>query len=136
MRGGCGCLGGELDRSSVPASACLAHALRCTPGQGTYPRSSWTHWFAPASSSMIHRYTIGTYELLRNIDEHTTFCLNQEMKSGLPAPAPSERRVSCSCEVGSLARNLYNFLPRPPHVITRRLDKFHDFRTSFAFYII
>ena len=35
-----------------------------------------------------------------------------------------------------LARNLLNFLPQPPHAITRRLDKFRDFRTSFAFYII
>ena len=35
-----------------------------------------------------------------------------------------------------LARNLLNFLPQPPHAITRRLDKFRDFWTSFAFYII
>ena len=35
-----------------------------------------------------------------------------------------------------LARKLLNFLPQPLHAMTRHLNKFHDFRTSFAFYII
>ena len=35
-----------------------------------------------------------------------------------------------------LARNFLNFLPGPSHVITRHIDKFRDFRTSFGFYII
>ena len=35
-----------------------------------------------------------------------------------------------------LASNFLNFLPRPPHAITRHLDKFRDFWTSFGFYII
>ena len=35
-----------------------------------------------------------------------------------------------------LARKLLNFLPQPLHAMTRHLDKFRDFRTSFAFYII
>ena len=35
-----------------------------------------------------------------------------------------------------LARNLLNFLSQPPHMISWHLDKFHDFRTSFAFYRI
>ena len=35
-----------------------------------------------------------------------------------------------------LARKLLNFLPQPLHAMIRHLDKFHDFRTSFAFYII
>jgi hypothetical protein len=34
----------------------------------------------------------------------STFCLNQEMKSGLPFPTPYLRRVSNSCGVGSLDR--------------------------------
>jgi hypothetical protein len=34
------------------------------------------------------------------------------------------------------ARNLLNFLPQPLHAMTRHLDKFHDFWTPFAFYII
>jgi hypothetical protein len=33
-----------------------------------------------------------------------------------------------------LARNLLNFLLQPPHAMTRRLDKFHDFWTSFGFF--
>ena len=35
-----------------------------------------------------------------------------------------------------LARKHLNFLPQPLHAMTRHLDKFCDFRTSFAFYII
>ena len=35
-----------------------------------------------------------------------------------------------------LARNLLKFLSQPPHMISWHLDKFHDFRTSFAFYRI
>ena len=35
-----------------------------------------------------------------------------------------------------LARKLINFLPKPLHAMTRHLDKFRDFRTLFAFYII
>ena len=35
-----------------------------------------------------------------------------------------------------LARKLLNFLPQPLHAMTRHLDKFRDFRTSFAFCII
>jgi hypothetical protein len=35
-----------------------------------------------------------------------------------------------------LPRNLLNFLAQPPHAISRYLDKYRDFRTSFAFYII
>ena len=35
-----------------------------------------------------------------------------------------------------LARKLLNFVPQPLHTMTRQLDKFRDFRTSFAFYII
>jgi hypothetical protein len=30
------------------------------------------------------------------------YCLNQQIKSGLPSPAPCERRVSFSCGVGCL----------------------------------
>jgi hypothetical protein len=60
----------------------------------------------PARSSMIDRYINQTYDHLwwSNVRAKLdiTFCLNQEMKSGLPAPAPRETRVSCSCEVGSL----------------------------------
>ena len=35
-----------------------------------------------------------------------------------------------------LMRHLLNFLPQPPHMISWHLIKFHDFRTSFAFYRI
>ena len=35
-----------------------------------------------------------------------------------------------------LARKPLNFLSQPLHVMTRHLDKFRDFRTLFAFYII
>ena len=37
-------------------------------------------------------------------DVHITFCLNQEIKSGLPFPAPCLRRVSASWRVGVLVR--------------------------------
>ena len=42
----------------------------------------------------------------------------------------------CMHRTWQLARNLLKFLSQPPHVISRHLDKFHDFRTSFAFYRI
>ena len=35
-----------------------------------------------------------------------------------------------------LAQKLLNFLSQPLHAMTRHLDKFRDFWTSFAFYII
>ena len=38
--------------------------------------------------------------------------------------------------VSQLARNLMNFLPQPPHAITRHVAKFRDFWTLFGIYII
>jgi hypothetical protein len=35
-----------------------------------------------------------------------------------------------------LASNVLKFLSQSPHAMSRHLDKFHDFRTSFAFCII
>ena len=42
----------------------------------------------------------------------------------------------CKHRTWQLARNLLNFLSQPPHMISWHLDKFHNFRTSFAFYRI
>ena len=38
--------------------------------------------------------------------------------------------------MSQLTRKPIIFLPQPLRAMTRHLDKFHDFRTSFAFYII
>ena len=37
---------------------------------------------------------------------------------------------------GQRARNFFKKFPRHTHTIRRQLDKFHDFRNSFAFYTI
>ena len=42
----------------------------------------------------------------------------------------------CKHRTWQLVRNLLKFLSQPPHMISWHLDKFHDFRTSFAFYRI
>ena len=42
----------------------------------------------------------------------------------------------CKHRTWQLAWNLRNFLSQSPHMISWHLDKFHDFRTSFAFYRI
>jgi len=42
----------------------------------------------------------------------------------------------CEHRTWQRARNFFKFFPRHTHTIRRQLDKFHDFRNSFAFYTI
>ena len=42
----------------------------------------------------------------------------------------------CEHRTWQRGRNVFKFFPRHTHMIRRQLDKFHDFRNSFAFFTI
>jgi hypothetical protein len=95
MRGGCGCLGGELDRSSVPASACLARALRCTlvkvPIHDPRPRRSMRH--APRGRN-LHIIKCLTY---KKINSGPTKSQNESILSTyLKVLLLGQRHLSCT----------------------------------------
>jgi hypothetical protein len=71
------------------------------------------------------------------------FCARiEKISSKLERQIPKTQTFPCvlshwsHVEMSQLARNLLNFVTQPLHAITWHLDKFHDFRTSFRFYII
>ena len=68
-------------------------------------RHSSTHHFVPASSS-YYSHVRATCNVIyyKRAELDITFCLNQEMKSGLPFPAPCLSRVSVSWRLGALDR--------------------------------
>jgi hypothetical protein len=63
-------------------------------------------------------------------------------KASLPSAACQTLVITCGdvWVLGIVRHNMPEtfsiFLPQPLHAMTRHLDKFHDFRTPFAFYII